>query len=112
MMNRDQFGLHHPGNIVPVCSRCNTRKAVNKKYPNWEEHLKLICDGKGEISKFENRKKKIKEHIKKEKYPELSKEEKHAIRVIAESLYANTKSELNKSIELYEKLDEAFVSKK
>ena len=112
MMNREQFGLHHPGNIVPVCSRCNIRKAVNKKYPNWEEHLKLICDGKGEISKFKNRKKKIKEHIKKEKYPELSKEEKHAIRVIAESLYANTKSELNKSIELYEKLDEAFVSKK
>ena len=54
MMSREQFGLHHPGNIVPVCSRCNIRKAVNKKYPNWEEHLKLICDGKGEISKFKN----------------------------------------------------------
>ena len=46
-----------------------------------------------------------------EKYPELSKEEKHSIRVIAESLYTNTKSELDKSIELYKELDKAFVKK-
>ena len=111
MFNRAEFGLHHPGNVVPVCSECNKRMKSNKKYINWEKQLKFICEEKGEIDKFNKRKKKIEEHIKKEKYPELSKEEKHSIRVIAESLYTNTKSELDKSIELYKELDKAFVKK-
>ena len=111
MFNRAEFGLHHPGNVVPVCSECNKRKKSNKKYINWAKQLKFICEEKGEIDKFNKRRKKIEEHIKKEKYPELSKEEKHSIRVIAESLYANTKSELDKSIELYKELDKAFVKK-
>ncbi len=73
--------------------------------------MKTICQVKGEITMFKKRKDKIKKHIKKEKYPKLSKEEQNAIRVIAESLYSNTKSELDKSIELYKKLDKAFVKK-
>ena len=73
--------------------------------------MKTICQEKGEIAKFKKRKDKIKKHIKKEKYPKLSKEEQNAIRVIAESLYSNTKSELDKSIELYKELDKAFVKK-
>ena len=26
MFNREEYGLHHPGNIVPVCSDCNKRE--------------------------------------------------------------------------------------
>ena len=73
--------------------------------------MKTICQEKSEITKFKKRKDKIKKHIKEEKYPKLSKEEQNAIRVIAESLYSNTKSELDKSIELYKQLDKAFVKK-
>ena len=73
--------------------------------------MKTICQEKGEIAKFKKRKDKIKKHIKKEKYPKLSKEEQNAIRVIAESLYSNTKSELDKSIELYKQLDKVSTKK-
>ena len=73
--------------------------------------MKTICQEKNENTKFKKRKDKIKKHIKKEKYPQLSKEEQNAIRVIAESLHSNTKSELDKSIELYKELDKAFVKK-
>ena len=111
MFNRKEFGLHHPGNVVPVCSNCNNRRVEEGIYINWEKQLKTICQEKGEIAKFKKRKDKIKKHIKKEKYPKLSKEEQNAIRVIAESLYSNTKSELDKSIELYKELDKAFVKK-
>jgi hypothetical protein len=44
-------------------------------------------------------------------YPQLSEQEKHAIRVIAESLYENIKSESEKSLKMYRSLDEAFVTK-
>lgn len=44
-----------------------------------------------------------------EGYPHLDEKEKHAIRVIANSLYENIKSESTKSLELYKQLDEAFV---
>lgn len=33
MFNRTEFGLHHPGNIVPSCKECNSR---SKK---WTEHI-------------------------------------------------------------------------
>ena len=111
MFNRKEFGLHHPGNVVPVCSNCNNRRVEEGIYINWEKQLKTICQEKSEITKFKKRKDKIKKHIKKEKYPQLSKEEQNAIRVIAESLHSNTKSELDKSIELYKELDKAFVKK-
>jgi len=111
MFNREEFGLHHPGNLVPVCSECNKRKKINNKYVNWEKQLEFICKERGEMDKFHKRKIKIIKHIKEEKYPELSKEEKHSIRVIAGSLYTNIKSELDKSIELYKQLDKAFVKK-
>ncbi|MBF4432616.1 HNH endonuclease, partial [Vibrio anguillarum] len=42
-------------------------------------------------------------------YPKLNENERHAIRVIASSLYKNIKTESDKSLELYKQLDEAFV---
>lgn len=51
----------------------------------------------------------IEKHIRDEKYPDLNDNERHSIRVIANSLYENIKNELGKSLDLYKLLDEAFV---
>ena len=40
MFNRSEYGLHHPGNIVPICSNCNKRnRKPDKTYMNWMEQL-------------------------------------------------------------------------
>ena len=112
MFNRSEYGLHHPGNIVPICAKCNKRnRKSDKTYMNWLEQLEYVCKEHGEGGKFEQRKNRILKHIRDEKYPELSKEEHHAIRVIANSLYENTKSELEKSLDMYKQLDKAFVER-
>jgi len=112
MFNRTEFGLHHPGNTVPVCKSCNNRKKdSNKKYLNWEDHLKQVCIDSGDESKFEERKKKILNHIKNEKYPDLTQEERHAIRVVSEKLYEAIKNQVDSSLDLYKDLDTAFVKK-
>ncbi|WP_020168703.1 MULTISPECIES: HNH endonuclease [Methylotenera] len=109
MFNRLEYGLHHPGNVVPVCNDCNKRKKdSNKKYASWEKQLANMCDG--DSSKlFILRKNKILKHMETYNYPKLSSQERHAIRVIAESLYENIKGESEKSLNMYRKLDEAFV---
>ena len=112
MFNRAEFGLHHPGNIVPVCKQCNNRKKdQGKKYLNWHDHLKEICKESSNEAKFEDRKNKILSHIKNENYPDLSQEESHAIRVVAEKLYENIQNQVDSSLELYKELDTAFVKK-
>lgn len=56
MFNRTEFGLHHPGNIVPVCAKCNSRsKKEDKSYNTWEDHLSHICETNGEKDKFFDR---------------------------------------------------------
>ena len=121
MLNQEQYGLDHPGNIVPVCQGCNGRekkevknsavkgKKPIKKYCSWQEQLKIICTRTNQGKKIFQRKKKILSHIKCELYPQFSKEEKHAIRVVAETLYKNVTDLVKKSDELYEKLQEAYV---
>ena len=109
MFNRSEYGLHHPGNIVPVCKYCNERqKDGNKNYISWEAQLALKCDGSSS-ELFKQRRQKILNHIEQYKYPTLTEQERHAIRVIAESLYENIKNESEKSLSMYRKLDEAFV---
>jgi hypothetical protein len=51
----------------------------------------------------------IDQYILKYEYPILSQQERHAIAVIAESLYENIKAESEKSLRMYSKLDEVFV---
>ncbi|WP_254592776.1 HNH endonuclease [Pectobacterium polaris] len=110
MFNRTEYGLHHPGNIVPCCKSCNNRsKNKDREYLNWEEHLKTICEFKQEIELFSVRKQRILDNFSRFNYPELNDKERHAIRVIANSLYDNIKAESEKSLTLYKKLDEAFV---
>lgn len=112
MFNRVEYGLHHPGNVVPVCHECNKRgKDEVSNHLTWEEHLKKVCEKQGSPEMFEERKQRICQHISEGKYayPKLSENEKHAIRVIAETLYNNVKSESDNSLILYEKITQAFV---
>ena len=110
MFNRIEFGLHHPGNIIPTCKSCNKRyKKPDNTYATWEEQLEHICQVKGQQDDISERKGKILVHMKTEGYPNLSGEEKHSIRVIAESLYKNVQLESDKSLELYRRIREAFV---
>ncbi len=112
MFNRVEYGLHHPGNIVPVCSDCNKRtKGNNGKYLSWEQHLKKICIKNKNMNNFKSRRLQILKHITKGKfaYPRLSENEEHSIRVIVESLYHNITTEIENSLSIYEKITEAFV---
>lgn len=110
MFNRTEFGLHHPGNTVPCCSFCNKRERLeNKNYCNWQQHLEKVCRSRKEEYLFEQRKQKILDNFTRFNYPKLNQNEQHAIRVIANSLYENVKTESEKSLNLYKQLDEAFV---
>ena len=109
-MSREEYGLHHPGNIAPSCSACNLRKSVDGVYPDWKAHLRAICSSRGEQEEYQARYQRLQEHIKREQYPELSTEARQAIKVIADTLYSNTRQELERSTNLYRELDEAFVS--
>jgi hypothetical protein len=114
MFNREQYGLHHPGNIVPVCKKCNKRhKDKNNKYVTWDEQLSIICSDNNDDSSFNKRWQKIKKHFSEGdyKYPNLKEAEKNTIRVIANSLFDNIKAECDKSLTMYEKLVEIFVRK-
>ena len=111
MFNRTEYGLHHPGNLVPVCKACNKRSRNDeKRYVSWQEHLAQVCAGKP-LGTTERREARILEHMRRYGYPELNEQEKHAIRVIAEALYDNIKSESEKALAMYRKLDKAFVRK-
>ncbi len=110
MFNRTEYGLHHPGNVVPCCKSCNKRQRnEDGQYLDWEKHLKMVCDSRGGAKFFSQRHQKILSHMQRENYPELNEEERHAIRVIATALYENIKQESERSLTLYKKLDEAFV---
>ncbi len=110
MFNRTEFGLHHPGNIIPACKPCNKRyRNVDKTYVTWEEQLERICHVTGQQDKISERKGKILIHMKTEGYPNLSREEKDSVRVIAQSLYKNVQLESDKALALYLQLHEAFV---
>ncbi len=114
MFNREQFGLHHPGNIVPACSNCNTRSKNNRgEYNLWEDHLSYICEQNNEQEKFHPRWKKIKGHISTGQYayPKLSEEENKTIRIIANDLYSKIKNEFDHVIELYKELDDSFTKR-
>lgn len=110
MFNRSEYGLHHPGNTVPCCKACNSRtRNADGSYADWISHLSQVCQSRHEIELFEPRRIAIEQNFKRYGYPELNDKEKHSIRVIANSLYENIKTESEKSLNLYKQLDEAFV---
>ncbi|MBK8090105.1 MAG: HNH endonuclease [Chitinophagaceae bacterium] len=114
MFNRVEFGLHHPGNIVPACVNCNGRsRNENSSYKSWEQHLSFICARDNEKDKFMDRWNKIKKHIDEGeyRYPPLSTEEKKAIAIIANNLYESIKNEFEQAVKLFQELDEAYTKK-
>jgi hypothetical protein len=114
MFNRTDFGLHHPGNIVPVCKECNqSRRIQDGRFPTWEEQLRSRCEATKSMDSFAARRKRICDHHTKGEfaYPQLTKEESSAIKVIAESIYRSVQAEIEKGLGLYKRLDEEFVGK-
>ena len=114
MFNRDQCGLHHPGNTVPTCVSCNKRKKSEEgSYLSWDKHLEQICKGLGQEHMIQIRKEKIESHMNtgEFKYPQLNESEVNALHVIANSLYENIKAEIVKSLDLYADLDKVFVKR-
>ena len=110
MFNRVGFGLHHPGNIVPACPACNSRSKNENIYNSWEQHLSFICERNNEKDKFMDRWNNIKKHIDEGeyKYPDLSAEEKNALRIIASNLYESVKNEFDQAVKLFEELNTAY----
>ena len=111
MFNNEQCGLHHPGNIVPCCPKCNTRKKDEdtKKYVNCEDQLLNICNSKEE---FKSRKKIIQTHIKNENYPNLTDDEINALRAVGKHLYSSTKSLFDSSFELFKNVDSTLLKRR
>jgi len=102
MFNRVEYGLHHPGNIAPICTECNRRtKDSAGKHLSWEEHLRNVCVRDNDTGSVEKRREKILKHITTGEfaYPNLSKNEENSIRVIAESLYQNVTAETEKLVD-------------
>lgn len=114
MFNKQQYGLHHPGNVVPCCGPCNKRKKnSNKEYLDWRTHLEEVCKERNEVNLLFERRDRIQNHVTKGefKYPELNESENHSIRVIASALYENIKMESEKALDMYKELDKAFVQR-
>lgn len=115
MFNREKCGLHHPGNIVACCKDCNQRKRGDgtKMYFNWSEQLESVCDSAGaSIEEFRRRRDRISEHIHNENYPKLTEDEKNALRVLAQDLYENINLALDRTLQLFERIDKTLVRRR
>lgn len=112
MFNREQFGLHHPGNVVPACAVCNKRtKSEHGGHNSWERHLSVICELNNSKDQFFDRWNKIKHHFETGEfaYPKLKESEVKAIRIIANNLYERIKGEFDASFQLFQELDKEFT---
>ena len=110
MFNRDQCGLHHPGNVVPCCSDCNSRgQHSREEYFHWTEQLEVKC---ATIVDLRLRKQKILSHIEDENYPSLTEDEINALKAVAQNLYERVSSELQKSLTLFENIDATLVKRR
>ncbi len=111
MFNREQCGLHHPGNIVPCCKDCNKRgrNPEERRYFDLNKQLKSKCNSEEEL---EIRKQRIQNHIENENYPRLTEDEINALRAVAMHLSDATSSELDKALKLYKEIDRTLVKKR
>ena len=114
MFNKAEYGLHHPGNVVPCCISCNKRtKLSNGLYATWPEHLQAICKKRGEITAYNNRLLRIQKHhhFGEFKYPDLCDKDRVTIRNMAIALYEKVKEEVNKSFRIYQESNSLFGRK-
>ena len=90
MLNRQQGGLHHPGNVVPACKECNKREKddANERYLDWEKHLNNIKKSdRGSNIDVATQINNIKDHMKCENYPYIGEVTQKSIIKLAECLY-------------------------
>ena len=110
MLNRQQCGLDHPGNVVPCCSSCNKRKSVageRAQYIRWDEQLcRISCgsleDGHEHVKDYNDRETKIKAYL--GKYPRLTCDEKKKVRGLAQRLYEDVTSKTETSLNHYKEV--------
>ena len=109
-LNREECGLHHPGNVVPACKSCNNSK--KKKYKKgevnraWMDYLEDICLT---MDEYKKRKKRIMDHRSSEDYPKLTDDEINSLKAVASHLYSTVQSELDKSLNLFKQIDFTLV---
>lgn len=112
--NRQDCGLHHPGNTVPSCRSCKKRgyNRNEERRFTWLEQLEHICNEQQRgCTSFEERKTKILKHIEDEGYPKLTPNELSALNALVESLYQRVFEELDRSVELFRILDQSLIGR-
>ncbi len=112
--NRNDGGLHHPGNIVPCCKACNRRaKDQNKNEVDWKTHLNTIVVDRHGLSEdvAQQRKERIRNHILKYKYPQLTDDELAAIQTIAQAIYEGVGQEVRRGTELFWAIHKSIINK-
>ena len=120
-LNQREYGLHHPGNVVPSCNKCNTRRMKEaddesgrkrKMAVGWKEQLRIICkekEGKDWEVAFKKRKEMIESSINKYSYPSLTENQQNAIRIMAVDLYNKIKASGANADTLYVELAKSFA---
>lgn len=107
--NRAQGGLHHPGNVVPLCRPCNSRRRSTPT-DSWRAQLAVVCTERSEADIFDERQARIEAHIADEGYPDLKPEELSAIVVFASQLYENVSQEVERALKLHTELHERILA--
>ncbi|MCB0781721.1 MAG: HNH endonuclease [Flavobacteriales bacterium] len=105
MVNRDECGLHLPGNTVPVCKPCNKRKKEASGVVNWRKQLGFICD---DPDVRDHRIKRIEAHMAKYEYPLITVEEQEMIQAVATRLSERVREEGSEAWKQYEARAKAF----
>jgi hypothetical protein len=103
MINTEQCGLDHPGNVVPCCGKCNVRmKTKEGAYVDWKTQLRSIDQQSSDgIDYCEKRLNRILNHIHEEQYPNFTSDELAELKAIAKSLYEAVRGEPRKAFDRY-----------
>jgi HNH endonuclease len=110
--NRTSGGLHHPGNVVPCCSGCNSRKKQDGQEVDWESHLFAVTEREGHSpEERDRRRQRILTHIEVYQYPLLTEDEIAAITTISNSVYESVSEEVKRGAELYWAIHKALIGK-
>ena len=110
--NRSSGGLHHPGNIVPCCKTCNSRRKENGMEVDWRTHLADVIERDCQsVATLRSRQGQIETHVQEYKYPELTDDEVAAIKTIAQSLYESVSAEVHRGTDLYWAIHQSMITK-
>lgn len=111
MLNKQECGLHHPGNVVPCCAFCSRRQydSDSCRRFTWKEQLAYIFRYRGlSADDIEQQREKIIHHIVREDYPIVRCEQLSALKVVTENLYERVAGELEQSVALFKTIDRSL----